>query len=117
MNIVLQLTSRTPDQYEMVVFDLWFKWCELNARHFEPDDPEMKPLEFQKLLAHAAINKWWRRELTKLERQFVADNVEAYSNYHHSTMRSLWHVKVTEIMRIYPRVLIKKVQKSKTQKR
>jgi len=117
MKSILYLTNRTQEQYDDVVFDIWFKWCELNAQHFEDVYPEQGKIQFQQFLAHSKLNAWWCRELALLEDAFLKEANYYEGRIEPSTARSLWHHHVTKIMRLYPTVLIKNIRKSNTQKR
>lgn len=114
MNTILKYTKRSQQQYESIIFDLWFNWCNLNAKHFQEGVPEQEPLEFQKLLANAPLNRWWRRELTQLELAFVNEAREYIPYSEKGTIRALYHSHIVKIMHIYPKALINKARKSNT---
>lgn len=52
----------TPEEYELLIFGAYARWCEsitINAR------------EFQKVLANAAVNRWYLTEYAKCEAEFT----------------------------------------------
>lgn len=61
MKTIKQKLAITPEEYEMMILDLYTRWCESVTINF---------LQFQQVLANAAVNKWFLIELTKCEVNF-----------------------------------------------
>lgn len=56
-----QKLGMSTEQYEAMMFDAYARWCE---------SVTINDLEFQKVLANAAISNWYMVEYAKCERQF-----------------------------------------------
>ena len=58
----LQKLDITPEQYESLIWDLYNNWCESVSTNNR---------EYQKVLANAAVNRWFIMELQKSEAEFA----------------------------------------------
>ena len=57
----LQKLDITPEQYESMIWNLYSNWCESVSTNNR---------EYQKVLANAAVNRWFLMELAKCENEF-----------------------------------------------
>ena len=57
----LQKLDITPEQYESMIWNLYSNWCESVSTNNR---------EYQKVLANAAVNRWFLMELAKCEKEF-----------------------------------------------
>jgi len=57
----LQKLDICPEQYESMIFNMYSNWCEGVTTNNK---------EYQKVLANAAVNRWFLMELSKSETQF-----------------------------------------------
>ena len=54
----------TLEQYEEKIMQLWLNWCTTKVRD---------PKNLQKMLVCQALFNWWKREILKLEAEFIED--------------------------------------------
>lgn len=108
MATIAQTLELTQEQHEERTFQRWFKWCEFNAQHFTHVlDGEQKHRDFQRLLANAGLNRWWHRQLAKLEIDFKEEARHYQGNLDVSVLQDLYYHHVSTLFNIYPKALIK----------
>ncbi len=91
---ILQITK---EAYEMKVFHLYFKWCNLNSVSDE---------DFQTLIANRAINAWFLSSLARIETEF-AEDAEPYTGLNEPMEISrLWLKHTMKLFLYYPKPII-----------
>jgi len=63
-NQVIKILQTTPEQYEVLLLDIYIEWCCLKTKNLR---------SYQKLLTCPPLFNWFRRELSILEENFVKD--------------------------------------------
>ncbi len=61
MNKINQKLKMTSEEYELLIFGAYARWCE---------SATINGHEFQKVLANSAISKWYMTEYSKCELEF-----------------------------------------------
>lgn len=102
INKKLQLT---PEEYEMLFFDTYFRWCEsvtITAR------------EFQKVLANAAINRWYRIEFAKCEAEFehLTSRYEGHETVTSVDFKKCYATCTVQMFNIRPMALLHEAKKT-----
>lgn len=94
-----EILGITQEQYEDKVFKHWFKYCELHSAD---------TAEFQSLLANAALNRWWLKNLKMLEVEFCAE-AEPYIGMEglKSMLSDLWFKNAIKLQLYYSLPLLK----------
>lgn len=105
MKTTIQKLAITPEQHESLVWNIYNNWCE---------SVSTTAIEYQQVLANAAINRWFMLELIKCESEFhvltdryVDDNVTA------KDMKKCYNDCVFNLFNIRPMALINNIVKSK----
>lgn len=68
---IAQILKISPEEYEDIIFDLWFRYCIVRSHKTKTD--------LQKLIANTALNKWWHDQFNLLETEFyeeISDFIE-----------------------------------------
>lgn len=103
-NQILLLLEMTPGTYEKWVLNNFLLWCDLNS---------MDNRDCQKLLANAALFKWWYREYSVLEEKFVWRATQYRGHADPKLMREYYTDIMANIRHFYSRPLITAARKAK----
>lgn len=63
------LLQQTPEEYQMMVFNLWFNWCDVKTSNIK---------SLHKAITSQPLFNWWKKELLKLELIFLKE-IDPYS--------------------------------------
>lgn len=100
--VIEQQLEKTHEQYEMMVYNLWLDWCNKKTQ---------KKGNLQKLLTCQPLFNWWRRELDRLEREYLKE-VQPYKDLlDSSTSRAMYSSSVVKIYNRFSNSLIKQAKK------
>lgn len=91
---------QTPDEYEMMVFNIWFNWCLEKSKSTKT---------LQKLTTSAHLFNWWQRELHRLEQIFLKETLP-FDDQDHA--KRLYAEFTVEIFDRFSKPLLKKAIKS-----
>ena len=100
MTPIHKIIGFTEHDYEMILFRTMLNWAHLYAKSC--------PQKAQFLLANRMINNWFRKELSKLLKQFRSD-LKPFKNQPGITkveMGRLFITTIAKIYDIYPKSLI-----------
>ena len=83
MNAIATILGMTFNNYQLMVFDNYFLWCELNS---------VNDNDLQTLLSSSSLHKWFMNQYSLLELQFYANNNDSDSktitkNYVNNTIK------------------------------
>lgn len=108
MKTTIQKLAITAEQYESLIWDLYSKWCE---------SVSIGTLEYQQVLANAAINRWFLLEHQKCEVEFhkLTDRY-VYSNVTAKDMEKCYKDCMFYLLSIRPMALLSQIKKPKTNK-
>lgn len=94
----LKKLAQTQDQYELMVFGLYMRWCESITT---------TPRQYQQVLANSAINHWFLTELAKCEQEFHAlTDRFINSNVSAKDFQQCWDVCSYHMFNIRPMALL-----------
>jgi hypothetical protein len=101
-----QKLALTPDQLEDVFYIKYQKWC---------TSVTLNNLEFQKVLANAKINRWFRMEYAKCEAEFEL-LTNRYQDSHTVTARDYmqcYDACLENLYNIRPTALLEEIKRTK----
>lgn len=101
-NQIMDTLQWSADEYEQRMFLAFLHWCQHYGGY---------PSMMQQLLANARVNKWFRIEYEKLEKQFlkITEIVPPKSEQ----MAAHYKACTAEIMTIYPKPLIEGIKRNR----
>lgn len=94
-NQIIDYLQITSFQYDNDVFDYYFKWCEKHAT---------SAIHFQQLMANAGIDRYFIKEFSKLEQQYI--NALPFIIKTGKNLKHEYQAHVGNIFSIYPKPLI-----------
>jgi hypothetical protein len=105
MTTINQKLKMTPEEYELLLFGVYARWCEsvtINDR------------EFQKVIANSGINKWFMTEYAKCEAEFVqlTQRYEECDTITAIDFKKCYHECTYRMFSIRPMVLLQIIKKS-----
>lgn len=92
----------TPAEYENLVFGAYARWCE---------SVTINAIEFQKVLANAAINKWYMMEYAKCEKEFH-QLTGRYDNLTANDYQMCYNDCTYKMFNIRPTALLESIKKT-----
>lgn len=105
MKTTIQKLNITPEQHESLIWDFYQNWCE---------SVSITMIEFQQILANAAINRWFLLELQKCEVEFhkLTDRY-VDSNVTAKDMERCYKDCALHLFNIRPMALLNQIKKPK----
>lgn len=106
MKTTIQKLAITPEQHESLIWNIYNNWCE---------SVSTSTIEYQQVLANAAINRWFMLELTKCEAEFNA-LTDRYidSNVTSKDMEKCYKDCAFKLFSIRPMALLNNIAKPKS---
>lgn len=103
--VVQERLKVTPEEYQHLVFNVWFQWCSMKAT---------KRQSLQKLLICQPLFKWWYRELQKMENHFIEETQFYEKVISKELALGLYQETVQPIYNRFSKPLIKKAYERNT---
>lgn len=97
---ILEILNCQSHTYEMQVFNLWLTWCQSKTNNSK---------SLQKALTSKPLFNWWKRELEKLEKDFVTEAYIYKDHLTYETALEFWMQSVEPIYHRFSKPLIKKI--------
>lgn len=106
MNTVIKKLEITAEQYESILWNFYANWCENVTENLK---------EYQKVLANASINAWFRMELEKCEDKFH-EMTDRYveSNVSAKDYERCYRICLVTLFNIRPVALLNQIIKRKS---
>lgn len=92
--------AMTDNQYEMMVFGFYSRWCE---------SVTVNSKQFQQVLANSSINAWFLIELSKCEEEFHL-LTKRYENLSPLDYKKCYHECTFRLFNIRPSALLESVK-------
>lgn len=93
-----KLLQFSKQQYNKMVFDTWFYYCELKTHNQK---------SFQQLLANTAYFNWFMKEYKRLELEFLQDIEPFIGQAGKEDIREIYEDKTAQIVMFFSRPLKK----------
>lgn len=103
-NLLIQALQCTEHQLDMLVFDHYFLWCELNS--YSDGD-------LQRIMANKQIEQWFQLEYKKCQAHFLKISKPYAKLATKEEMEKLYNKEVSKIREYYPTTLIRSVRHKK----
>jgi len=91
-NTVPQVIGKTPEQYQLEIFNLYWKYCQAKSRN---------DAELQVLLINTTFNSWFLREVRALEHRFLEDVKPFVNSSFTPELFKIWQSTMLHIFSIY----------------
>lgn len=92
-----EILKITEAAYELKVFHLYFKWCNINSVSDE---------DFQSLIASASMNRWFLGNLERIEKEFCEDATPYAGLDNTKEISMLWLKHTMKLLLYYSKPLI-----------
>ncbi|MCD8449439.1 hypothetical protein LNI98_07000 [Tenacibaculum dicentrarchi] len=96
---VQRLLSLTPSQYNRMIFNVWFEWCNQKTTTSK---------ELQKALICKPLFNWWQKELLNLEALFLKEIAPFYKIVSKDVAQDIYDSYTSEIFKKLSKSTIKK---------
>lgn len=103
MKSIHELLEISEARYEEMVLEIFLKWAQGYTA---------KANDWQNIIANAAIAKWFRKELSELEKDFVSDVTKLASQKVMTAIsyKQVYHFNTLRIYALFPKPLIEEAK-------
>ena len=101
---ILNLLNLSPEEYEDKTLNTWVHWCVSKASGSK---------SLQKTLISQPLFNWWKKELEKLELEFIQD-MEALQDHNPKGCMQAYNFTTKRIYNHFSKPLIKKAHDNQT---